>query len=58
MKLRVPNGLGRAIQAAAARRHCSPPELIRQALLNRIEEEGIYLRDNGLVEELNDQRPR
>jgi hypothetical protein len=52
VRCRAPRGLQAAIAAAAARRHQSPGELVRQALLARIEEEGMRLTVDGRIEEL------
>jgi hypothetical protein len=53
IKARAPIGLLAAVQAAAARRHTTSSEWMRRALLERLEAEGIRLRD-GNVEALDD----
>lgn len=42
-RLRLPAGLVRAIKIAAAKRHTSPVEYVRQALLRALQEDGVPL---------------
>ena len=49
LRLRVPRGLPAAVDAVAERRHTSPSEWMRQALLRALEQEGVRLCD-GCVE--------
>ena len=45
LRLRVPEGLPEALQTAARRRHTTPSEYARQALLRGLEADGLTLRD-------------
>lgn len=49
LRVRAPLGLRAAIQVAAAKRHTSPAELVRQALLGRLRAEGVRLDPDGTV---------
>jgi len=50
MRLRVPQGLPAAVQAAARQRHTSPSEWARQAILRGLEVDGLTLTPDGRVE--------
>jgi hypothetical protein len=50
LRLRVPAGLPRAVQAAARRHHTTGAEWVRQALLRSLQAEGLFLRDGGEIE--------
>lgn len=52
LTLRVPAGLPQAVQAAARRRHMSPPEWARQVLLQGLMAEGLRLGDAGQLERI------
>jgi hypothetical protein len=43
IRVRAPLGLHAAIQVAAAKRHTSSAELVRQVLLRHLEEQGVRL---------------
>jgi hypothetical protein len=58
LKLRVPAGLPTAIQAAARRRHMSPPEWARQVLLQGLRAEGLRLGDDGELEQIGPEAGR
>jgi hypothetical protein len=45
IRVRSPRGMQAALQAAAARRHTSPAEVVRQAVLQALRADGIDLRD-------------
>ena len=45
LRVRAPRGFAAAIEVAARRRHTSPSELMRQAILRALEQEGVQLRD-------------
>lgn len=46
---RVPAGLPKAVEAAAARQFLSPSAWIRLALLRQLQTEGVHLRTDGRV---------
>ena len=45
LRVRVPLGLPDAVTLAARLRHTTPAEYARQALIHRIEADGVRLRD-------------
>jgi len=51
VRVRVPEGMPAAIQAAARKHHTSPPEWVRQLLLRGLEAEGLSLRADGQLED-------
>lgn len=58
LTLRVPAGLPQAVQAAARRRHMSPPEWARQVLLQGLLAEGLRLGDAGEIERIETEGAR
>jgi hypothetical protein len=52
LRVRVPAGLPDAIEIAARRRHTTSSEWLRQALLRNLENEGLFLRESGRIEQL------
>jgi hypothetical protein len=52
LRLRAPSGLNQALKLAASRRHSSAPEYVRQALLRSLEQNGLFLRSDGTIEDL------
>jgi hypothetical protein len=48
LRLRVPQGLPEAVEAAARQRHTSPSEWARQAILRGLEAEGLELIDGRI----------
>jgi hypothetical protein len=54
VKLRIPEGMGAALQFVARRRAQSTSDWIRQALLDRLHQEGLVLTDTGIVSRRED----
>jgi hypothetical protein len=57
MRLRVPIGLGEAVSAAGRRKHCSGPEWLRQVALRALEQEGVFLKVDGQIEQREQSAP-
>ena len=49
MRLRVPQGLPAAVEAAARQRHTSASEWARQAILRGLEADGLHLEPDGRI---------
>ena len=48
-RLRAPRGLSAALELAAGRRHTTPAEYARQALLRGLEADGLALCDGAVM---------